>query len=84
LQDADATVRREAVAVLGWRKHAAALPALAERARHDHDADVRRAAVGALGLAPDASVLPALLDALRDTTWRVREERASTLGKLRA
>ena len=84
LQDADAAVRREAVAVLGWRKHVAALSALAERARHDDDAEVRRAAVGALGLATDASVLPALLDALRDTAWRVREESAGTLGKLRA
>ena len=84
LQDADAAVRREAVAVLGWRKHVAALPALAERARHDDDAEVRRAAVGALGLATDACVLPALLDALRDAAWRVREESASTLGKLRA
>lgn len=84
LNDADAAVRREAVTVLGWRKHVAALPALAERARGDADAEVRRAAVGALGLATDASVLPALLDALRDTAWRVREESASTLGKLRA
>jgi HEAT repeat protein len=84
LHDTDATVRREAVAVLGWRKQVAALPALAERARGDTDADVRRAATGALGLATDATVLPALLDALRDPAWRVREESASTLGKLRA
>lgn len=84
LHDPNAAVRREAVAVLGWRKHAAALPALAERARDDADAEVRRAAAGALGLASDASVLPALLDALRDPVWRVREESAATLGKLRA
>lgn len=85
LAHADPAVRREAVGVLGWLKHAAALPALARLAIGDEDAEVRRAAAGALGLAAagDApSVLPALCAALRDPAWQVREEAATTLGKL--
>jgi HEAT repeat protein len=86
LQHADATVRREAVSVLGWLKHAASLPLLARVAADDTDPEVRRVATGALGLAApqDAqAVLPALCAALRDTAWAVREEAATTLGKLR-
>lgn len=85
LAHVDPAVRREAVGVLGWLKHAAALPALARLAIGDEDAEVRRAAAGALGLAAagDApSVLPALCAALRDPAWQVREEAATTLGKL--
>ena len=43
------------------------------------------AAVGALGLGQghDAQVQPALLGALQDPVWRVREEAAATLGKLK-
>jgi HEAT repeat protein len=86
LQHADAGVRREAVGVLGWLKHAAALPLLARVAVEDADAEVRRTAAGALGLAAAAdvpAVLPALCAALRDAVWTVREEAATTLGKLR-
>ena len=86
LRDSDAIVRREVVGVLGWLKHAASLPLLAGVAVEDTDAEVRRVATGALGLAApeDAqSVLPALCAALRDTAWAVREEAATTLGKLR-
>jgi HEAT repeat protein len=43
---------------------------------------VRRAATGALGLAIDARVLPALRLALQDAAWQVREEAATTLGKV--
>ena len=85
LAHADPAVRREAVGVLGWLKHAAALPALARLAIGDEDAEVRRAAAGALGLAAAGeapSVLPALCAALRDPAWQVREEAATTLGKL--
>ncbi|WP_280152038.1 HEAT repeat domain-containing protein [Piscinibacter sp. XHJ-5] len=85
LAHADAAVRREAVGVLGWLRHAPALPELAHLAQGDGDAEVRRAATGSLGLAdPDraASVLPALCAALRDAAWQVREEAATTLGKL--
>lgn len=87
LQHVDATVRREAVAVLGWLKHAPALPLLARVVVADADAEVRRAAAGALGLAAPAlvpAVQAALCEALTDAAWTVREEAASTLGKLRA
>lgn len=80
------TVRREAIGVLGWLKHDQALPKLAALAETDADADVRRAAVGALGFASGtavAEIQPALLAALRDSAWAVREEAATTLGKLR-
>ncbi|MDZ5457967.1 HEAT repeat domain-containing protein [Azohydromonas lata] len=86
LQRPEGPVRREAIGVLGWLRHALALPLLARTAVEDADAEVRRAATGALGLAgPDelAVVLPALLAALNDATWPVREEAATTLGKLR-
>ncbi len=86
LQRPEASVRREAVGVLGWLKHQPALPRLAQVAVEDKDAEVRRAAAGALGLAgPDQvdAVLPALCAALRDAGWPVREEAATTLGKLR-
>ena len=87
LQHADAGVRREAVAVLGWLKHAPALPLLTRVVIADADTEVRRAAAGALGLAaPEqvASVQAALCQSLQDAAWTVREEAASTLGKLRA
>ncbi|MFZ5525718.1 MAG: HEAT repeat domain-containing protein [Pseudomonadota bacterium] len=85
LADAEAGVRLEAVGVLGWLKREEALPGLATLAGTDPDADVRRAAVGALGFAPagGVAVLPALLTATRDAAWQVREEAATTLGKLR-
>lgn len=87
LQHADAEVRREAVGVLGWLKHAASLPLLARTAVDDASAEVRRVAAGALGLAAPQdvpAVLPALSAALQDSVWTVREEAATTLGKLRA
>ncbi|TDR04911.1 HEAT repeat domain-containing protein [Paraburkholderia silvatlantica] len=86
LPDASADVRIEAVAVLGWLKDARALAPLAALAAGDAHADVRRAAVGALGFAlpSDPTIVDALLAALRDDAWQVREEAATTLGKLRA
>jgi HEAT repeat protein len=86
LPDASAEVRIEAVAVLGWLKDPRALAPLAELAAGDTHADVRRAAVGALGFASpsDPAIVDALLAALRDDAWQVREEAATTLGKLRA
>jgi HEAT repeat protein len=86
LQRPEAGVRREAVGVLGWLRHQPALPQLARAAVEDEDAEVRRAATGALGLAGPGdvdAVLPALCAALRDAAWSVREEAATTLGKLR-
>jgi HEAT repeat protein len=79
------SVRLEAVGVLGWLKDPRALASLASLATTDAHADVRRAAVGALGFAaPDhVSTVRALLAALGDTAWQVREEAATTLGKLR-
>ncbi|WP_118179988.1 HEAT repeat domain-containing protein [Paraburkholderia phosphatilytica] len=90
LDSTDAGVRLEAVGVLGWLKDARALIPLTRTATHDADADVRRAAVGALGQgghsepADEAAIRDALLQALRDDAWQVREESATTLGKLRA
>jgi HEAT repeat protein len=83
LRDADVAVRREAVGVLGYLRDDAALGDLAEVAANDPDAEVRRIAVGALGFASSISVLPALTRALADSQWMVREEAASTIGKLR-
>ncbi|BBU29952.1 hypothetical protein BTHE68_36860 [Burkholderia sp. THE68] len=83
LSDAAPLVRREAVGVLGWLRHASALPQLTQLARADTSVDVRHAAVGALGFATDDSVLDTLKHALSDDEWRVREEAAATLGKLR-
>lgn len=86
LNASDATVRLEAVSVLGWLKDGRALAPLTQLAAQDPDADVRRAAIGALGVATAASdaTVAALLSALRDAAWQVREEAATTLGKLRA
>jgi HEAT repeat protein len=86
LVDHAPSVRLEAVGVLGWLKDARALPPLAALATEDAETDVRRAAVGALGFAPaaDTVVTTALLGALHDHAWQVREEGATTLGKLRA
>ena len=86
LADATPGVRLEAVAVLGWLKDARALAPLATLATCDAETDVRRAAVGSLGFAPAAHAVTttALLGALADPAWQVREEAATTLGKLRA
>lgn len=85
LEDTNAAVRREAVGVLGYLKKPQALGALTRVAAHDEDADVRRVAAGALGFAAEAadvSVHPALSRALADPAWQVREEAATTFGKL--
>lgn len=86
LRHDNANVRFEAVCVLGWLKDARALRELAACSATDTDADVRCAAVGALGFGPadEEALVSALLGALRDGEWRVREEAATTLGKLRA
>jgi HEAT repeat protein len=81
LDDHDANVRREAVGVLGWLKQLDALPALARLASDDPDTEVRRAATGALGLASDARCCRPC-EALQDQAWQVREEAATTLGKV--
>ncbi|AKC71248.1 HEAT repeat domain-containing protein [Pandoraea oxalativorans] len=83
LHDASPAVRREAVSVLGWLRHAAALPVLAALVRTDPAPEVRKAAAGALGFAADDSVQNTLIAALQDEAWQVREEAAATLGKLR-
>jgi HEAT repeat protein len=85
LSDTTPSVRLEAVAVLGWLKDARALPQLAALATGDSETDIRRAAVGSLGFAPPTHEVAAaaLLRAMRDPAWPVREEAATTLGKLR-
>jgi len=82
LLDPEASVRREAVGILGWLKQLDALPALARLASTDPEPEVRRVATGALGLASDPALLPALQSALLDPAWQVREEAATTLGKV--
>ncbi|HXZ08230.1 MAG TPA: HEAT repeat domain-containing protein, partial [Paraburkholderia sp.] len=86
LKHDDDSVRAEAVVVLGWLKDARALAPLGHVVTTDANADVRRLAVGALGFAQasDSATLTALLQALEDPIWQVREEAATTLGKLRA
>ncbi|PQV46677.1 HEAT repeat domain-containing protein [Paraburkholderia sp. BL21I4N1] len=86
LEHTDDSVRIEAVVLLGWLKDARALAPLADTVTRDVNAEIRRAAVGALGFAPVAhpATLSALLQALRDPIWQVREETATTLGKLHA
>ncbi|RFU45071.1 HEAT repeat domain-containing protein [Paraburkholderia sp. DHOC27] len=86
LTDVTPSVRLEAVSVLGWLKDARALAPLAALATGDAETEVRRTAVGALGFAPvtHEGATAALLGALRDPAWQVREEAATTLGKLRA
>lgn len=84
LGDIAAAVRSEAIGVLGWLKDERALASLAHLCAFDPEPDLRRAAAGALGFAPpgDDAVVSALLKALADPAWRVREQAASTLGKL--
>lgn len=86
LEHTDDSVRTEAVVLLGWLKDARALAPLADTVTGDANAEIRRAAVGALGFAPvtHTATLTALLQALSDPIWQVREETATTLGKLRA
>jgi HEAT repeat protein len=86
LSSEQAAVRFEAVGVLGWLKDERALSSMAMLARSDTDDEVRRGAIGALGFATSdhATALSSLLAALADTAWQVREEAATTLGKLRA
>lgn len=86
LGDDSPIVRLEAIGVLGWLKDIRSLPSLARLCACDAEADLRRAAAGALGFAAanDAVVVSALLTALADAAWRVREQAASTLGKLAA
>jgi len=82
LGDPLASVRLEAVRVLGYLRHSGAVAGLTERIAVDGDAEVRRAAVGALGFADPEAAAPALLLGLRDADWQTREEAAVTLGKL--
>ena len=71
--------------MLGYLRNPVALPEIALIAASDPDPEARRIAVGALGFAPDAtSVSLTLIAALRDAFWQVREEAATTLGKLKA
>lgn len=86
LTHSDDSVRVEAVVVLGWLKDPSALSPLSLTVTSDANAEIRRAAVGALGFAPptDTATLAALHQALADPIWQVREETATTLGKLRA
>jgi uncharacterized NAD(P)/FAD-binding protein YdhS/HEAT repeat protein len=77
LQDEDAGVRREAVGVLGYLQTDAVIPALRDAA-HDVYPDVRRAAVNALIPRRIASG-----DSLKDADWRVRQDAAESVGKVK-
>lgn len=85
LADDAPAVRIEAIAVLGWLKDRRALATLAALTAADPEPSVRRAAASALGFASatDPQAVCALLAALRDAAWQVREQAATTLGKLR-
>ena len=83
LNDGDPAVRAAAVGVLGYLKNAQALPDMARLAKTDPDPEVRRITVGALAFAQHVpEVSAALVDALKDASWQVRDEAATTLGKL--
>jgi HEAT repeat protein len=77
LQDDHVGVRREAVGVLGYLQADAAVPALRD-AVHDAHPEVRRAAIKALiphGIASR--------DSLNDVDWRVRQDAAESVGKVK-
>ncbi len=83
LQHANATVRREAVGVLGYLQDAENLPKLMAIAANDTDPEVRRTAVGTLVFGEACQVSDALVHALQDAYWQVRTEAAKGLGRLK-
>ena len=79
LRDADASVRVQAIGVIGFLKLEESIPALTS-ATGDQDAAVRRAAVSALAFSNLKPAAESITRALADKDWMVREVAAETLG----
>ena len=79
LRDVDASVRAQAVSVVGFLKLEEAVPALIAAAA-DSDAHVRRSAVSALSFSGMKTAGESIARALTDGDWMVREVAADTLG----
>lgn len=82
LNHPDASVRREAVGVLGYLQENDNLPQLISIAGADADPEVRRAAIGTLVYADPSQVTKALINGLSDANWLVRSEAAKSIGRL--
>jgi HEAT repeat protein len=83
LGDADVTVRRAAVAVVGHFAEAGARAELEATLAGDADAAVRRNAAWALGRIGDTASRPALEAALGDSSGIVRGVARAALAELR-
>jgi HEAT repeat protein len=83
LRDSDASVRTQAVGVIGFLKMEEAVPALVS-ATTDPDPHVRRGAVSALSVSSMKTAGDAIVHALADPDWMVREMAAETLGVSKA
>jgi HEAT repeat protein len=82
LRDPDASVRAQAVGVIGFLKLEEAVPALTA-ATSDPDAHVRRGAVSALSFSVMKPAADSIMQALSDRDWMVRETAAECLGSNR-
>jgi HEAT repeat protein len=83
LRDTDASVRVQAVGVIGFLKLEEAVPALTA-ATTDRDSHVRRGAVSALAFSNMKTAGESVVRALSDADWMVREVAAETLGTSKA
>ena len=72
LRNTDASVRAQAVGVIGFLKLEEAVPALTA-ATTDRDSHVRRGAVGALAFSNMKTAGESVVRALADSDWMVRE-----------
>lgn len=79
---ADASVRREAVGLLGYLPDGGSLKLIGEKAASDPEPEVRRQAVAALVGGAAEVVAPFLVRALEDDSWQVRAESAKVLGRI--
>jgi len=84
LENKHAQVRKEAVGVLAYLKSTDALLALMSIAKSDENHDVRRAAMGSLIISKPEVAADTLISGLIDSDWRVREEAAVIIGKIKA
>jgi HEAT repeat protein len=79
LRDVDASVRVQAIGVIGFLKLEESIPALTA-STIDADPHVRRAAVSALAFSHMKPAAESITRALADSDWMVREIAAETLG----